>query len=395
MATMLLPRFTPADTVAEHTRFDPVFVVGHTRSGTTLTCRLLLDHLGVNFGTESQFMIRYHERLHRYRDLNDDRSLRCLFEEIGRERFFERTRRNFGFVFDVDRAMRFIESRTYAGALRVIFEQFALEKGMTRWGDKTPEYGRHLPVLRELFPAAQFIHLVRDGRDVAVSAFKAGFGPKNVHEAATTWIERVQAITSFGRTMPPSDFLTVRYEDLLGDPVATMGTIGAFLGIANHATLVETIAPRLRAQVWEGNAGKSSRLLSAREMECFEAVAADVLEQNGYALRVGRGARPITVSESLRWRAKGVWRRVSNRQYWADNQYKLRLRTRQALLAVRRPIAYDPAWGTFFSRLSIIRSQVVTRSTQALRWAVGNMSVEARDPPSMRTLRSRKSYNSW
>ena len=393
MAT--LPLVPSICTIAEHTRFNPVFVLGHARSGTSLMCRLLLDHLGVNFGTESQFIIRYHTRLQRYGDLSADRRLRRLFDEISRERFFERTRRNFGFVFDVDRAMRSIESRTYAGALHAIFEQFAFGKGMTRWGDKTPEYCRHLPVLRELFPTAQFIHVVRDGRDVALSAFKTGFGPKNVDEAARAWREQVRMITAFGASTSPDDFLTIRYEDLLRDPVATLGTIGAFLGIANQATLVETIAPALRAQVWEGNAGKSTRLLSAREMECFEAVAADVLEQNGYALRVGRGARPITAGESLRWRAKGVWRRVSNRQYWADNQYKLRLRTRQALLAVRRSVAYDPAWGAFLSRLSIIRSQVVTRSSHALRWAVGNMSVEAQDPPSMRALRSRKSYNTW
>jgi hypothetical protein len=375
----------------EHTRFDPVFVLGHARSGTSLMCRLLLDHLGVNFGTESQFIIRYHTRLQRYGDLNDDRRLRGLFEEISRERFFERTRRNFGFVFDVDRAMRSIESRSYAGALHTIFEQFAFGKEMTRWGDKTPEYSQHLPVLRELFPKAQFIHVVRDGRDVALSAFKTGFGPKNVDEAARAWSSQVRTITAFAAIVSPADFLTVRYEDLLRNPVDTLSTIGAFLGIANHAALVEGIAPTLRAQVREGNTGKSSQLLSAREMECFEAVAAEVLEQNGYTLHVGRGARPITPGESLRWRARGAWRRVSNRKYWADNQYKLRLRTRQALLALRRPIAYDPAWGAFFSRASIMRSQVVTRSTQALRWAVGNMSVEAQDPPSMRALRSRKS----
>jgi hypothetical protein len=201
----------------------------------------------------------------------------------------------------------------------------------------------------------------------------------------------VRTITGFGAALSPDDFLTIRYEDLLRDPVATLGTIGAFLGISDHAALLKRIAPALRAQVWEGNAGKSRRLLSAREMECFEAVGAAVLEDNGYALRVGRDARPITRGESLRWRARGAWRRVSNRKYWADNQYKLRLRTRQALLALRRPVAYDPAWGAFVSRASIMRSQVVTRSAHALRWAVGNMSVEAQDPPSMRALRSRKS----
>jgi hypothetical protein len=377
MATISLP-LPPIERAcpwAEHTRFDPVFVLGHARSGTSLTCRLLLDHLGVNFGTESQFIIRHYQRLRRYGDLRDDRRLRCLLEEISRERFFERTRRNFGFVFDIDRAMRSIERRTYAGVLHAIFEQFAIDKGMTRWGDKTPEYSRHLPLLRELFPTAQYIHVVRDGRDVALSAFNTGFGPKSVDEAARAWSEQVRTIAEFGASLPSRDFLTIRYEDLLRQPAATLQDIGGFLGIANNSALIETVAPALRAQVRGDNAGKSSRLLPMRETECFEALAADVLERNGYSLRAGRGARPVTWAESVRWRARGAWRRASNRRYWADNYYKLRLRLRTALL----------------SRLSIIRSQLVTSSSHSLRLAAGSASGASHDPRSIRTLRSRKS----
>ena len=387
MATMSLPLPAPARAVAEHTRFDPVFVLGHPRSGTSLMCRLLLDHLGVNFGTESQFMIRYYKRLHKYGDLRDDRCLRWLFEEIGRERFFERTRRNFGFVLDVDRAMRSITSRSYAGVLQAIFEQFAIGKGMTRWGDKTPEYASHLPVLRELFPTAQYVHVVRDGRDVALSAFRTGFGPKNAHEAAIAWARQVRAIAAFGDTVPADDFLTIRYEDLLREPVATLGTLGAFLGIANHADVLDTVAPGLRTQVRQDNTGKSTHLLSARETECFEALAGDVLTRHGYGLRSGPGARPMTVAESVNWRAKGMWRRATNRRYWADNRYKLGLRGRALMLALRRPVQERPA----FARLRIIRSQVVTRSRQALRWAVGNAAGDIQEARSIRTLRSRKS----
>lgn len=337
MATMSLPFVVSAPVAAEHTRFDPVFVLGFPRSGTSLMCRLLLDHLGVNFGTESQFIIRYYKRLHRYGDLRDDRCLRWLFDEIGRERFFRRTRRNFGFAFDVDRAMRSIESRTYAGVLRAIFGQFACEKGLSRWGDKTPEYSRHLPVLRELFPTAQYVHVVRDGRDVALSAFNTGFGPKSAYEAALRWSEQVRAITTFGAGLPAKDFLTIRYEDLLRDPAAELTTLGGFLGIANHAPLIEGMAARLRAQVRGDNAGKSNHLLSVRETECFEACAFDVLDRYDYALRFRRRGSRITLAEAACWRARGMWRRIVNKRYWADNWYKLQLRGRQAALAFRRP----------------------------------------------------------
>src|SRR5687768_4954339 len=99
-------------------------------------CRLLLDHLGVNFGTESQFIVRYHQRLARYGDLRDERRMRVLLEDLSRERFFARTRQNFGFVFDIDRAMQSIESPSYPSVLRAIFAQFADSQGKVRWGDK-------------------------------------------------------------------------------------------------------------------------------------------------------------------------------------------------------------------------------------------------------------------
>jgi len=314
-----------------------VFVLGSARSGTSLMCRLLLDHLGVNFGSESQFIVRHHQRLTKYGDLRDDRCLRWLFEEISRERFFERTRNNFGFVFDIDEAVRTIEHRTYAGALRTIFEQFARSKGLPRWGDKTPAYCRHLPVLHELFPAAQYIHVVRDGRDVAVSAFQAGFGPKNGFEAASDWTELVRTIERFGATLPPTAFITIRYEDVLSDPAAQLGRIAQFLGIANHEELRHAIAGPVRARVWPNNAGKSLLLLSARENECFEASAADVLDAYGYPLRFRRRTRPLSRTEMIYWRAQGMWKRAVNTEYWADNCYKLGLRLRRATLDLRRP----------------------------------------------------------
>ncbi len=323
--------------VADHARLDPVFVLGYARSGTTLVCRLLLDHLGVNFGTESQFIIRHHQKLERYGDLRDDRRLRWLFEEISRERFFERTRRNFGFVFDIDRAMKTITSRTYAGALDTVFRQFATGQGLARWGDKTPEYCRSLPVLRELFPSAQYIHVVRDGRDAALSGFKTGFGPKNAYEAAAAWTETVGGIQQFGAALPAANFFLLRYEDLLTNPARTMKAVAAFLSIRNTDALAEDLRDVVRHRVRDGNYAKWRNQLSAREVECFEAYARGELQQFGYELQFRHRTAPVTRLESVYWRAQGAWRRVSNPKYWADNWYKLRLRLREITLPLRQP----------------------------------------------------------
>jgi hypothetical protein len=327
---------TPASrTVVEHSRVNPVFVLGHPRSGTSLTCRLLLDHLGINFGTESQFIVRLYQRLDRYGDLHDDRRLRHLFEDISKERFFERTRHNFGFCLDIHRAMRAMEERTYAGALRAIFGQFAASQGLVRWGDKTPEYSRHLPLFRRLFPDAQYVHVVRDGRRVAVSMLKTGFGAKTALEAAKEWTHCVERIQRFGQEMPPDQFLEIRYEDLIAEPVHTMARVAEFLGVVGHETAVASLRERLRAQVRQDGAHGQSGFWTRRELECFEAIAGEQLAALGYQLDFPARPRRIGTVETALWRARGAYRRLRNPQYWADNWYKLRLRARYASRPLR------------------------------------------------------------
>lgn len=315
----------------QHTRSCPVFVLGCARSGTSLTCRLLLDHLGVNFGTESQFIIRYSRRLRRYGDLSATTNMRRLLTDISRERFFMRTRRNFGFVFDIEQAVRTVAEPTYAGALGAIFGQFAATKGMARWGDKTPEYNHHLDVLLGLFPTAQFLHVVRDPRDVALSQFRTGFGSKNAYDAAVHWRKTVRLVDAFGARLPSGQFMQFRYEDLRDNPAGTLDGVAQFLGMANHAGLVAGIATRLLEQVRTGSVNKGSTGLDRRELACIEAVARAEMYELGYA-PVAPGATRVGPFDVARWRAQGMWRRIMDRRYWADTVYRLGLRARPASL---------------------------------------------------------------
>jgi len=302
-------------------------------------CWQLRAVLGVNFGSESQFIVRYYRRLAQYGDLTDDRRLRRLMEDIGEERFFVRSGRNFGFVFDVDRAMRDIPSRTYAGVLRAIFDQFAAMRGLSRWGDKTPEYSLDLPVIAELFPEAQYVHMVRDPRDVTASVFKTGFGPKTAYEAGTDWRDTVMRIRRFQAGLPRQRFHEVRYEDLLADPVSTLGAVAAFLGIANAAELVDARAAVLRRQIRADNRAKWRHELSAREVECIDALAGEALTVFGYA-PVALHPRKPGALQTAAWIVQGVVRRATNTKYWADNWYKLRLRARGASLSIGRRLGW-------------------------------------------------------
>nr|WP_157862551.1 sulfotransferase [Nitrosococcus halophilus] len=106
-----------------------------------------------------------------------------------------------------------------------------------RWGDKTPSYCTELDVLWHLFPGCRVIHLVRDGRDVALSLSKISWGSKHIPRVAEEWRWKTTLMRKMG-TLLGEHYLEVRYEDLVLDTEATLRTICNFLGEPFHARMM-------------------------------------------------------------------------------------------------------------------------------------------------------------
>jgi hypothetical protein len=109
------------------------------------------------------------------------------------------------------------------------------------WGDKNPHYVADenqgcLEAILELFPAARFIHIIRDGRDVVCSRLRRG---KNDFEGAhRMWTSHVNRGCAFGRQLPPGKYFELRYEDLVCDDLAMATRIFTFLGVEMHPNVV-------------------------------------------------------------------------------------------------------------------------------------------------------------
>jgi hypothetical protein len=314
------------DLHAHHDRTNPVFVIGFARSGTSLLCRLMRRYLKVSFGTESQFILRYLTLLPTYGDLMVDANAKRLLEDIGRERFFVRSQNNWGFRYDPQRAFADLRGRSFRNVLDAVFGQLAAHNGMVRWGDKTPSYNDNLPALYQLFPDAQFVHAVRDGRDVALSISQTSFGPKNSCECAQHWAQTQQTIRMFAATIPPGQFHQVRYEDLTVRPLDTLTTLGLFLGVQVDDVVVSAMQQGLPSDVRAGNTGKWKQTMHPRELERFEGVAAHSLVAGGYTLGLQGHARRIGPIERWSWRMHGRTVRLARLDAWWDTVYRLRLR---------------------------------------------------------------------
>ena len=132
-------------------------------------------------------------------------------------------------------------------AIAAIYEAYADAAGKPRWGDKTPMYMRHLALLDELFPDAQYVHLIRDGRDAALSFLQMPEGtftrtwahPRTPAQFACLWRKEVGDARALGRRVGATRYHEVRYEALVAEPDATVRRICAFAGIPFEPAMLD------------------------------------------------------------------------------------------------------------------------------------------------------------
>ncbi len=205
------------------------FIVGTGRCGTTLL-RLMLDaHPEVAVPPETHFI---------------PAALRACRRSLRPRRAFLKAVTGAPFWRDhhlEERELRRrVEALTPFGAgeaLRAFYRLYAEGRGKTRWGDKTPFYVLHMRDIQDALPEARFIHLIRDGRDVALSFRGLWFGPDSVSEAAERWVSWIEA----ARRQAPAlaGYLEVRYEDLVVRTEATLKTVCDFIGLRWDAAMLD------------------------------------------------------------------------------------------------------------------------------------------------------------
>lgn len=194
---------------------------------------------------------------------------------------------------------------------RVFYRMYAARFQKTRWGDKTPLYGLHMPALEQLLPEAHFIHIIRDGRGCAASLREQWFSPgRSMAAQARHWVDNVAATRANGALC--RNYLELRYENLIAHTEAELRRICDFVQLdfdpamlAYHLRSSERLQEhkgrvtadgvvivseeRRRAQqartlqppdarmleAWRG-------ILSVEEVREFGAVAGDLLTELGY-----------------------------------------------------------------------------------------------------------------
>ncbi|HLX31789.1 MAG TPA: sulfotransferase [Gaiellaceae bacterium] len=274
-----------------------MIVLGVGRSGTTLL-RVMLDrNTTIAIPYETFFVPQLAHRHGRRPNLGK------FLDDLGRLR----TLYDWG-ITPEDVRSRLREGMTTREAIAAIYETYAQRQGKERWGDKTPLYMQQLPLLARVLPDAIWVHLVRDGRDAALSFLELPGGfvgttwaqPHTAAQFAARWRTELLAARRLGRHAG-SRYLEVRYEDLVAEPERELRAICEHAslpweaGMLDHSRVSDTAhMPEHRNLEQPPTPGLRDwrSQMSHEDARSFEQVAGDVLRGSGYDLLDPNGRYP-------------------------------------------------------------------------------------------------------
>jgi hypothetical protein len=272
---------------------SPFFMFGFDRSGTTLLSMMVGAHpdLAVPFSCTGLWY-RYAGKLERYGNLEEQDNLTLLVGDLLREERIQ--------LWDVpltsDDVLSAIRGRDYPSVVAAFHSAYAAKLGKPRWGNIDIATIDDMDVVNAWFADARFIHIVRDGRDVALSHEKYRYGLSNTLETAMQWDRRVSANLKMGSILGEERYLVIRYEDLVLHSKDILQKICDFLGVRFSEEMLEYdksvrrrvpeeklwLWPKLDSKPDKNNTYRWKEVMSRNKRIVFERNAGELLAKLGY-----------------------------------------------------------------------------------------------------------------
>jgi hypothetical protein len=326
----------------------PFFIVSAPRSGSTLL-RLILDtHPRLAVPPPGWLLDLVYPYLYSYGDLGKPENLLALAEDILKTP----TVGKWPIKIVPAELAAAARAPTFAGVYEALHEAYAHGEGKARWGEKTPRNSFWMDEIRALFPDAQFIHIVRDGRDQAIDISDSLLWPYSVYSGASLWQRYVNAVRDSAERLPREAFHEIRYEDLCAAPEAAIRGLCEFLGEQYDPRMLsphETGSARawsshpLHAKTAQPISTKYCEMyrtrLSGQDVAALEGLVGGTLQRFGYSLSGSSASIPsrmagqllesdtVTNPENVPYRRWHEERRKERkaRGIWTDNDRPSRL----------------------------------------------------------------------
>jgi hypothetical protein len=293
---------TDAGAIDPNLSFEPYFIVGAPRSGTTLLTVLLDRHDEIVMTPETKIFPDMPGHWWRGRALTHEQVMAS---------FRHRTH-----LFDLRLQPKEVLERfrlfppTYRDFVRSVLECYRARAGKAFVGEKTPEHIWEVLTILEWYPRAKIIWLLRDGRDVAPSIDR--FNRCGLRRACMIWWQAAKYGLRWERRFP-EQFRRVRFESLVTRPEETLRKVCAFLGPEYQPKMLDASVPSAivpphemghkrssLAAIEPSKAGEYLRMTNPEERRLMSAMLEPMLLRLGYApTEFGSSSAPARLKDSL------------------------------------------------------------------------------------------------
>lgn len=217
------------------------FIIGTGRCGTTLMAQVMNAHSRVCVPHELQIVFEYSNNGARLAEIFSSRKNLRFRAEDYIKLVEKRCPHNFHEYYDY---RAFFNKLHYPilslrRLLTRLYTDIAHSRGKSIFAEQTPWYGQNIKLLNRLFPQAKFIHMVRDGRDVAISFARTPWWHKDVNLNLERWEREINKIDEDGTLILKDRMLTIRYEDFILSPEEVTKKVCGFLGVAFEKTMLD------------------------------------------------------------------------------------------------------------------------------------------------------------
>ena len=162
-----------------------------------------------------------------------------------------------------------------------------------------------MELILKMFPNAQFIHIIRDGRDCALSMLERKNDLKifNVYHAAKTWVQYVGAGQQSGKRLPKDTYFELYYEDLISNPTNKLKEVCNFIGENFEDNMINfkksqdpnCKTPLLKKPIQSSNSEKWRDKMTTWQLHIFESVAGSTLKLNNYPVSTSCKTMPLPI----------------------------------------------------------------------------------------------------
>jgi len=136
-------------------------------------------------------------------------------------------------------------------------------------------------ILKEAFPKAKYIHLVRDPRPVCKSKIARGWHG-NCYSAAKNWVNGIRSVKKLQKEIPKENFLEIKYEDMVSRVKETLSLICSFIGVSYTDKMLDFTRNSTYSYPNPDNINSWRHSMKREDSYYVESISREFMEDYGY-----------------------------------------------------------------------------------------------------------------